>query len=82
MKDSLLDYTESEFLELIQNAHSGTALDQEVEDLVGFLDTTTYPDGSALLTHPRMIGIEDTPEAIILELKRWYDEQGLPCFKE
>jgi hypothetical protein len=50
--------------------------------LVSFLDTTDHPEGSALLTHPEMIGIEDTPEAMVAELKRWYTEKGQPCFKD
>jgi hypothetical protein len=29
-----------------------------------------------------MLGIEDLSEAIIAELKRWYDEKGKPCFKD
>ncbi|MGD8119102.1 bacteriocin immunity protein [Vibrio sp. TRT 29B02] len=82
MKSSLINYTESEFLQLIQNTHNGVATDQEVEELVSFLDTTEYPEGSALLTHPKMVGIEDTPEAMIAELKRWYTQKGQQCFKD
>ncbi|HFD0647971.1 bacteriocin immunity protein [Vibrio parahaemolyticus] len=82
MKNCLLNYTESEFLKLILDIHTGTASDQDVERLVSFLDTTDHPEGSALLTHPKMIGIEDTPEAMVAELKRWYTEKGQPCFKD
>ncbi|MGD8233190.1 bacteriocin immunity protein [Vibrio sp. TRT 1302] len=82
MKSKLIDYAEREFLQLIQNTHNGVATDQEVEELVSFLDTTEHPEGSALLTHPKMVGIEDTPEAMIAELKRWYTQKGQQCFKD
>ncbi len=82
MKNSLQDYTEQEFLKLIQNVHTGTATNQEVEALVRFFDMTGHPEGSALLTHPKMVGIDDTPEAMVDELKRWYAEQGIKCFKD
>ncbi|WP_412767399.1 hypothetical protein [Vibrio anguillarum] len=29
-----------------------------------------------------MLGIEDSSEAIIEELKRWYHEKGQSCFKD
>ena len=82
MKNNLTSYTEVEFLQLIRNTHDGVATDQEVEELVSFFDTTEHPEGSALLTHPKMVGIEDTPEAMVAELKRWYQKQGIPCFKD
>ncbi|WP_181315962.1 bacteriocin immunity protein [Photobacterium kishitanii] len=81
MKTCIQDYTESEFLAVIQNVHNGIATDQDVEDLVRFLNSTQYPEGSDLLMYCNMIGIEDTPEAMIEELKRWYKEQNLPLFK-
>ena len=81
MKKRIQDYTESDFLHIIHNVHSGAATDQEVEDLVEFFDTTQHPEGSALLTHCNMLGIEDSPKSIIEELKRWYKEQNLPLFK-
>ncbi len=82
MKNNLLNHTENEFLKLIQNVHNGTATNQEVEALVSFFYTTGHPEGSALLTHPKMVGIDDTPEAMVAELKRWYAEQGLTCFND
>lgn len=83
MKSGLLDYTEKEFLALLLSAEDDDFPDDELDKLVYFFNkSTAHPRGSALLTHPTMVGIEDSPEAIIAELKRWYSEQGMPCFKE
>jgi predicted protein tyrosine phosphatase len=82
MRNCIQDYTESEFLNVIQKVHSGAATDQEVEDLVEFFDTTQHPEGSALLTHCSMLGVEDSPQAMIEELKRWYKKHDLALFKD
>lgn len=54
MKNSLVNYAESEFFELIKKAHKGDATGQDIEDLVDFLDTLEYEEESALITHPLM----------------------------
>ncbi|WP_425608797.1 bacteriocin immunity protein [Vibrio brasiliensis] len=40
-----------------------------------------HPSGSDLITPPTMLGIEDSSEAVIQELKRWYENKGIQCFK-
>lgn len=83
MKSSLQDYTELDFLNLLIDSEKDDFDDELLDELVDFFNSVIrHPKGSALLTHPSMVGIDDTPEAIIVELKRWYSEQGLPCFKE
>ncbi|MDD1793922.1 bacteriocin immunity protein [Enterovibrio sp. ZSDZ42] len=83
MKNSLLDYTEQEFLDLLVNSYDDDFPDDDLDRLVYFFNQSiAHPRGSSLLTHPTIVGIEDSPEAIIAELKRWYTEQGKPCFKE
>ncbi|TOH16460.1 bacteriocin immunity protein [Vibrio parahaemolyticus] len=81
MKNNLQEYTELEFLDLL--ARSMDFDEKESDEVVCFFnEKIKHPKGSALLTHPSMLGLEDTPESIINEIKRWYASQGLPCFKE
>ncbi|WP_036759461.1 bacteriocin immunity protein [Photobacterium halotolerans] len=80
MKNSLQEYTESEFFEILEQTID--ADEEDVDVLLDFFDEKVqHPKGYGLLTHPTMCGIEDSPQAVINELKRWYAEQGLPCFK-
>ncbi|MGF1727948.1 bacteriocin immunity protein [Photobacterium nomapromontoriensis] len=86
-KNKLSDYTEQEFLDLLEKGFDGSftpdELDKYTDELVLFMKfNTEYPQGSDLLFCPRKLGIEDSSEAVIEELKRWYTEQGLPCFKD
>lgn len=83
MKNKLQDYTESEFLQLLLASEELDFSDDDLDELVNFFnEKINHPKGSALLTHPTMLGIEDSSDAIIGELKRWYKEQGRPCFKD
>lgn len=80
LKAKLKDYTEPEFLQLLLASEE---LDFSDDDLVNFFkEKINHPKGNALLTHPAMLGIEDSSEAIIEELKRWYHEKGQSCFKD
>ncbi len=84
MKNSLQDYTEQEFLdELTKILDDDDKYDPSlIDDLVEYFNTKiAHPSGSALITHPSHVGIDDTTDAIISEIKRWYAEQGLECFK-
>ncbi|QUJ69550.1 bacteriocin immunity protein (plasmid) [Photobacterium sp. GJ3] len=82
MMRKLNDYKELEFLTVLKTVYSDDRDDALLEDVVYYFNSEiTHPEGSALLTHPSLVGIEESPEAVIAELKRWYAEQGLPCFK-
>ena len=81
IKNSLDEYTETEFLNLLIETESGCP-PEVIDKLVYFFKyNIKHPDGSDLLMYPTRCGIEDSSEAVISELKRWYAEQGLPCFK-
>ncbi|MGF1723127.1 bacteriocin immunity protein [Photobacterium nomapromontoriensis] len=57
--------------------------EEEADEIMDWLDDNIkHPDGYGLVTHPIECGIDDSSEAFITELKRWYKEQGLPLFKE
>ncbi|MBD8514573.1 bacteriocin immunity protein [Photobacterium sp. CAU 1568] len=82
MLNKFTDYTEAEFQILLDKIYAENRDDNLLDEVVYYFNSEIiHPEGSALLTHPTMIGIEDSPEAVISELKRWYAEQGLPCFK-
>ncbi|SHG17562.1 bacteriocin immunity protein [Vibrio gazogenes] len=91
LKSKLTDYTESEFFRFLQEFYEDTdtnALpDDEFDDYIStlakhFTEVVNHPKGNALIFHPSTCGINDSSEAVIQELKRWYTEQGLPCFKD
>ncbi|MGB7997356.1 MAG: bacteriocin immunity protein [Photobacterium halotolerans] len=80
MKNSLQDYTETEFLEILEQTIE--AEEEDVDTLADFFEEhVRHPKGCDLLFYPTKCGIEDTSQAVIDELKRWYAEQGLLCFK-
>ncbi len=83
LKNSISDYTEKEFTELLEMFMNSKP--SEEGDAVFFdwlKKKVSHPKRCDLLTHPTMCGIEDSPKAMTAEIKRWYEEQGLPCFKE
>ncbi|WP_394167986.1 bacteriocin immunity protein [Photobacterium piscicola] len=83
MKSSLQDYSELEFLDLLSRSEEYDFDDKELDKLIYFFNKKIkHPKGSALITHPTICGIEDSPQAVVSELKRWYQEQGLPLFKD
>ncbi len=83
MKNSLRDYSEEEFKNVIDCVYNSTASAQEVEDLVDFFsDVIQHPAHEDLLNYPVRCGIDDSPSAIVQELKRWHLEHGLQCFKD
>lgn len=83
LKAKLKDYTESEFLQLLLASEELDFSDDDLDESVNFFnEKINHPKGNALLTHPTMLGIEDSSEAIIEELKRWYHEKGQSCFKD
>ncbi|MGD8233192.1 bacteriocin immunity protein [Vibrio sp. TRT 1302] len=81
-KNTIVDYTEVEFLDLLKkitkaDAPSEKALDELVDH---FEVITQHPDGSDLIYYPE--NPEDgTPENIVRIVKEWRLSQGLPCFK-
>ncbi|MEF1286123.1 bacteriocin immunity protein [Vibrio sp. M250220] len=82
LKESITDYTEPEFLELI-NSISNNSLSEPEEDklILHFSKIVKHPDGTDLLFYPKD-NQDDSPKGIIKEISRWYNEQGWPCFKE
>ncbi len=54
----ITNYTESEFLELLNNIINAEGTDQYQDELLeNFIATTGHPDGSDLIYYPAIFGI-------------------------
>ncbi len=87
LKNKLEDYTEAEFLlllnELFENTQnlSDDDFEQRSIELVNhFATITEHPSKSDLICYPRD-GVEDSPEGILKEVKEWRALNGKPGFK-
>ncbi len=81
-KDSITKYNEREFLDFVKNIYEGNGTEQEINLWVDwFVELIAHPESSDLIFYPPDER-DDSPEGVIAEIKRWYTEQGLPCFKE
>ncbi len=81
LRNSISDYTEVDFIKLLEAYMTCSEEDDDIF-LDWFEEKVIHPESSDLLTHPTICGIEDSPKAMTAEIKRWYEEQGLSCFKE
>lgn len=81
-KTSIEEYTETEFLQLITDIFDANGSEKQVDKWVQhFNSIVAHPDKSDLIFYPSD-DREDSPEGVINELKRWYSENNLLCFKE
>ncbi|SFQ35157.1 bacteriocin immunity protein [Enterovibrio norvegicus] len=82
LKNNLSDYTENEFLSYVEKIYGAELPEEEEDKLINhFKKIVSHPKGTDLIFWPSN-NQEDSPNGVISELKRWYAEQGLPCFKE
>ncbi|CFR26009.1 bacteriocin immunity protein [Yersinia kristensenii] len=83
IKKELTDYTENEFLELINLLFIGEfSSEEEHDELVNHIvKITEHPNGTDILYYPEA-GVEDSPEGVIKFIKKWRAENGKPGFKE
>ncbi|CAH1544989.1 colicin-E8 immunity protein [Vibrio harveyi] len=81
LHDRLEDYTELEFLELLNTIISAEGSDEYQDELLeNFIATTEHPEGSDLIYYPE--NPEDgKSESIVRIVKEWRLSQGLPGFK-
>jgi len=90
MKDTLLkasisEYTEAEFVALLQELAKE---DEEAENddradllLSHFETISEHPAGSDLIYYPEP-GADNSPEGVMQSVKNWRAAQGLPGFKD
>jgi hypothetical protein len=86
-KQKLEDYTEAEFLTFLKGFYhfpddlEGDALEAYLDSLlVHFEVITEHPDRSDVIFYPKE-GREDSPEAILKEVKEWRALNNKPGFK-
>lgn len=83
-KNSISEYTETEFLLLMQEIR--TANRQTSDDVLDplldhFCNITEHPDGTDLIYYPEE-GADNSNEGIIEIVKRWRAANGLSGFKQ
>lgn len=86
-KSSIEDYTEAEFMLLLReffedtNDLKGAALEAHLSQLTDhFVSIVGHPHGSDLIFYPAP-GVDDSPEGVLSEVKKWREANGLPGFK-
>ncbi|WGM04075.1 bacteriocin immunity protein [Arsenophonus nasoniae] len=80
LKNSISDYTESEFKRIIE-AIINCEGDEKMQDdyLEHFISVTGHPSGSDLIYYPE--NNDGSANAIIKEIKEWRAKNGKPGFK-
>ena len=82
LRSKLSDYTEAEFITLINEIKFGSNDETEEDKLIfHFIKVTGHPAGSDLIFYPENKD-ENTAEEIIHLLKEWHASQGLPGFRD
>ncbi len=81
LKNSISDYTEDEFLRLVEEICSATGGEEYQDDLLeNFIAVSSHPSGSDLIFYPED-GADDSPAGITETVKKWREANGLPGFK-
>lgn len=82
MKNTISEYTESEFLKLVTDICKVNVSDEkEHNGLVShFCQIAEHPYGSDLIYYPEK-DADGTPERIVEIVKNWRKSQGLSLFK-
>lgn len=81
MKTTFSEYTESEFIALLERIISHDGTEPEVDKLVFlFEEVSEHPDGSDLIFYPED-GADDSAVGITQTVQKWRAAQGLPGFK-
>lgn len=85
LKNSLSDYTEAEFIQLLEELAKE---DEEAETddradllLLHFKKISQHPAGSDLIYYPEP-GADNSPKGVAQIVKEWRAAQGLPGFKD
>ncbi|MCT8345082.1 MULTISPECIES: bacteriocin immunity protein [Photorhabdus] len=82
LKNKLEDYTEAEFLSLLNKIWAVDVSEEEHDNLIDhFEKLVEHPNGNGLIFYPEN-GVEDSPEGVLKVIKEWRAENGKPGFKE
>jgi hypothetical protein len=82
LKSRLEEYTEAEYMALIERLFEGNYSSEEEHDAIveTIVITSEHPDGTGVLYDPG-VGIEDSPTGVINAIKQWRLDNGKPGFK-
>lgn len=82
LRNTLEEYTENEYLDLIECLFEGTYSSEAEHDAIveNIVLTSEHPDGTGILYDPRE-GVEDSPEEVLNAIKTWRAANGKPGFK-
>ncbi|ECN5337130.1 bacteriocin immunity protein [Salmonella enterica subsp. enterica serovar Give] len=83
LKNSISDYTEAEFLKLLEViCNVETASEEEHKSWVRhFVQLSEHPRGNGLIYQPND-GEDDSPAGILKTVKEWRAANGKPGFKQ
>jgi len=81
-KDKFEDYTESEYIAIIDRLVQGNySSENEHDDIVdNIVSTSEHPNGTGILYYPEE-GVEDSPAGVLKAIKDWRAANGKPGFK-
>ncbi|AIS12177.1 immunity protein [Pseudomonas chlororaphis subsp. aureofaciens] len=83
IKNSFSDYTESEFIQLLEELlkEDEAETDERADELLlHFEKVSQHPAGSDLIYYPEE-GADNSPEGVTQIVKAWRAANGLPGFK-
>ncbi|CNL05313.1 colicin immunity protein [Yersinia frederiksenii] len=81
-KNSITEYTESEFLDFLNKIWAVDVPENEHDELIRhFVKITEHPQGNGILFYPDN-GADNSPKGILAEVKKWLAENGKSGFKE
>ncbi|ETS29683.1 Colicin immunity protein / pyocin immunity protein [Photorhabdus khanii NC19] len=82
LKNKLEDYTEAEFLSLLNKIWAVDVSEEEHDNLIDhFEKLSEHPNGNGLIFYPEN-GVEDSPEGVLKVIKEWRAKNGKPGFKK
>jgi len=82
LKSALEEYTEAEFLELLNKIWEIDVSSEDEHDklIEHFANITEHPRGNGLIFYPEA-GVEDSPQGVLAVVKSWRATNGKPGFK-
>lgn len=82
LKDKFEEYTESEYMSLIDRLFQGGFSSEEEHDAIvdNIVSTSEHPNGTGVLYYPEE-GVEDSPAGALKAIKDWRAANGKPGFK-
>lgn len=82
LKSKLEEYTESEYLNLINCLFDGGYSSEEEHDAIveNIVNTSEHPNRTGVLYYPEE-GVDDSPAGVLKAIKDWRSANGKPGFK-